>query len=93
MSMSVAPFIPRSVDLVVGTEQIANAERRKGRARVTVVEPPVDLRRNHKGVVRDLVDIRARFGIAGDRLIVVCVSRLAHQLKLEGLLTAIRGSR
>ena len=89
MSMSVAPFIPRSVDLVVGTEQIANAERRNGRALVTVLEPPVDLRSNHKGVVRDMVDIRARFGIADDRLIVVCVSRLAHQLKLQGLLTAI----
>ena len=88
-SMAVAPFIPRSVDLVVGTEQIAKAERRNGRARVTVIEPYVDLRRNHKGVVRDLVDVPARFGISGDRLIVVCVSRLAHQLKLEGLLTAI----
>jgi L-malate glycosyltransferase len=40
-------------------------------------------------VVGDLADIRARFGVADDRLIVVCVSRLAHQLKLEGLLTAI----
>ena len=89
MSMSVAPFIPRSVDLVVGTEQIADAERRSGRALVSVLEPPVDLRHNRKGVVGDLADVRASFGITDDRLIVVCVSRLAHQLKLGGLLTAI----
>ncbi len=43
MSMAVAPFIPRTMPLVVGTRQIEAAERQFGRERVVTIEPPVDL--------------------------------------------------
>ncbi|MBB3041942.1 glycosyltransferase [Nocardioides soli] len=87
MSMSVAPFLPRSMPVVVGTEQIADAERRAGRHRVRVLEPPVDVVANQPDDALGR-DFRVRQGI-GDDFTVVCVSRLAHQLKLEGILTAI----
>jgi glycosyltransferase involved in cell wall biosynthesis len=88
MSMAVAPFIPQHLPLVVGTEQIADAERRQGRRRVHVVEPPVDLAHNQPVDPREVDSFRSRFGIPGGTC-VVAVSRLAHELKLEGILTAI----
>lgn len=40
MSMAVAPFIPRTMPLLVGTEQILGAESASGRQRVGLLEPP-----------------------------------------------------
>ncbi|QEW02191.1 glycosyltransferase family 4 protein [Microbacterium lushaniae] len=88
MSMSVPPFIPRSIDLVVGTEQIADAERRSGRARVSVIEPPVDLAHNHP-TSGDASAFRAAHQLDLHALTVVSVARFARELKLEGTLTAI----
>ena len=88
MSMAVAPFIPRGVRLVVGTRQIAAHERWAGRSSVHSIEPPVDLEYNGVGLGDDPVDFRRQFDIpAGLHLVVV--GRLAEDLKLEGLLTAI----
>lgn len=89
MSMSVPPFIPRSVDLVVGTEQIAAAERQRGRDRVRVIEPPVDLVHNHPGAGGDVADFRRQHGLEERATTVVSVARFARELKLEGTLTAI----
>lgn len=88
MSMAVAPFIPAWMPLVVGTQQIAAAERAGGRPRVEVLEPPVDLSHNVAPDAAALASFRRAWGLDG-RPLVVCVSRLAAQLKLEGLLTAI----
>ncbi|MCL3817855.1 glycosyltransferase family 4 protein [Aeromicrobium wangtongii] len=93
MSMAVAPFLPRSMPLVVGTEQIAATERAAGRTFVSVLEPPVDIVANRPGVAGDLRSARRRWGILEDRPTIVCVTRLARQLKLEGLLTAIDAVR
>lgn len=90
MSMSVAPFLPRSMPVVVGTEQIADGERRAGRRHVWVVEPPVDVLANRPDDTLGR-GFRADRGI-GDDVTVVCVSRFAHQLKLEGILTAIEAA-
>ncbi|MCR2793558.1 glycosyltransferase family 4 protein [Microbacterium sp. zg.Y625] len=89
MSMSVPRFIPRSVPLVVGTEEIADAERHAGRRRVDVLEPPVDL--THNDVAHDpgVAAFRERFGLHEERITIVSVSRFARELKLEGVLTAI----
>lgn len=89
MSMAVAPFIPRRLPMTVGTEAIAAAERRR-RPHVTVLEPPVDTGADHPV---DAAASRARFGIAPAELLVVIVSRLAEQLKLEGILAAARAAR
>lgn len=88
MSMAVAPFIPSWVPLVVGTQQIAATEKAAGRPRVDLLEPPVDLRHNVSPDPAALDAFRRSWGLDG-RPLVVCVTRLAAQLKLEGLLTAI----
>jgi glycosyltransferase involved in cell wall biosynthesis len=88
MSMAVAPFIPRDLPLIVGTEQIAAHEREAGRALVDVLEPPVDLAHDAPGAVDGAAFARA-LELDPDALTVVVVTRLASELKLEGLLTAI----
>lgn len=88
LSMAVAPFLPADLPLVVGTRQIAAHERDRGRRHVAVVEPPVDLAANHPELALDVAGFRAAHGIP-DGLHVVVVSRLADQLKGEGLRTAV----
>jgi glycosyltransferase involved in cell wall biosynthesis len=88
MSMAVAPFIPTGTPLVVGTEQIAHAERGGGRSAVHLLEPPVDTQQNAPDAV-STAGFRARFGI-GEELVITVVTRLANELKLEGILAAIR---
>jgi len=89
MSMSVPPFIPTTVPLVVGTEQICAHERARGRTRIRVLEPPVDLGHNLPSAEAELAAFRRRWGVGDGRQLVVCVSRLADELKAEGLLAAI----
>jgi glycosyltransferase involved in cell wall biosynthesis len=89
MSMAVPPFIPHSVPLLVGTEQIAAAERQRGRVQVQLLEPPVDLASNGPGLAVGAEEFRRRHGGGAGDVLVVMVTRLAHQLKLEGLLTAM----
>ena len=88
MSMAVAPFLPHDLPLIVGTEQIAAHEREAGRSLVAVIEPPVDVRHNAPGAV-DATGFREQYGLDGEANLVVCVTRLAAELKLEGLLAAI----
>ena len=88
MSMAVAPFLPLDMPLMVGTEQIADHERRAGRRAVTVIEPPVDLVRDVSSA-GDTAAFRRAHGLDPDALTLVCVSRLAAEMKLEGLLAAI----
>lgn len=89
LSMSVAPFIPRTMPLMVGTEQIADAERRFGRGHVSLMEPPVDTVLNQPEVV-DQPQVEAlRFEVDVQALKIVMVNRLAHEMKLEGILCAI----
>lgn len=89
MSMSVAPFLPLTMPLVVGTEQIAAAERAMGRRLIAVVEPPVDVAANAPLPARDRSAFCSQHGMDNGALNVVTVTRLAHELKLEGLLVAI----
>jgi L-malate glycosyltransferase len=88
MSMAVAPFLPLDMPLVVGTEQIADHERRLGRDSVAVIEPPVDVVANSCRAV-DADAFRREYRLDRDMVTVVSVSRLAAELKLEGLLAAI----
>ncbi len=88
MSMAVAPFLPRDLDVIVGTEQIADFERHHGRHNVWVIEPPVDLDYNDKAQVSG-ANFRG-YWFSHSTLAVVLVTRLAHELKLEGVLAAIR---
>ncbi|KLI87702.1 hypothetical protein AA310_06940 [Arthrobacter sp. YC-RL1] len=90
MSMSVAPFIPRTTPLIVGTEAIAHHERESGRSIVTVQEPPVDLDHNSLGAVGSTDAFFERWNLSHQAFTVAVVSRLAPELKLEGILAAIK---
>lgn len=87
MSMSVVWFFPRTVPLIVGTEEIREDAIAAGHRRVTLLEPPVDTDHDDPALV-DGRSFRNQHGIADDEVLVVVVSRLASVLKLEGLLLA-----
>lgn len=90
MSMSVAPFIPKTTPLIVGTEAIAHHERSLGRSRVMVQEPPVDLEHNSLSAVGSSGEFYERWSLSRQAFTVAIVSRLAPELKLEGILASIR---
>ena len=85
-SMSVAPFVPRTVPLIVGTERIREAALKAGHRRVTLLEPPVDTEADHPSVKGG--EFRARHGIGAGEVVAMMVCRLVPDLKLEGLLAA-----
>ncbi|MGO9078304.1 MAG: glycosyltransferase [Streptosporangiaceae bacterium] len=85
VSMSVAPFLPRTIPLIVGSEEIAENATAAGHASVRLIEPPVDAKANAPGF--DAGSFRTDFGLGPATLLVV-VCRLARELKLEGLLSA-----
>lgn len=89
MSMAVAPFLPRSVPLVVGTEQIGAAAQAAGFRSVAVIEPPVDLAHNDPSVPGAEPAWSTTVGDGRGQVAVVMVTRLVRELKLEGILTAI----
>lgn len=89
MSMSVAPFIPRHVPLMVGTQDILSAERHFGRTHTELLEPPVDLRENNPVIDVGVESFRRQWGLQPESFVVSIVSRLAAELKLEGILAAI----
>lgn len=86
MSMSVAPFLPRSMPLTVGTELIRQSAVASGYRQIELLEPPVDTRADHPLV--DGSGFRAGLHIRPDEVVVAMICRLVPDLKLEGLLTA-----
>jgi glycosyltransferase involved in cell wall biosynthesis len=86
MSMSVVPFFPRTVPLVVGTEAIREAALTAGHHRVTLLEPPVDTETDNPSV--DGSEFRRQHDIPSDEVLVAMICRLVPELKLEGLLAA-----
>lgn len=89
LSMSVAPFLPKDLPLLVGTEQIVDAERAFGRSMVSLMEPPVDTSMNNPQVEFPVADFMATWGLRPECKTVVIVSRLAHEMKLEGIMAAM----
>ncbi|ERG64548.1 hypothetical protein L332_08820 [Agrococcus pavilionensis RW1] len=88
MSMAVAPFLPRSMPLIVGTQQISAVEQAAGRSRVHLLEPPVDIDHEEAVPADGVARFRERWGLDGLPVVAV-VSRLVPELKAEGILTAI----
>ena len=90
MSMGVAPFIPWDIPLVVGTAAIQDACLTAGHPKVHLLEPPVDTGTNASGVLPVAVaEWSKRYRLAPDDFVVTVVSRLALELKREGILEAI----
>lgn len=87
-SAAVAPFLPKSIPLIVGVEQLRQRCIADGFCAVDLVEPPVDTDANSP--LFDGTDFRAKLGAGPSTTLVVVVCRLARELKLEGLLTACR---
>ncbi len=87
LSMAVSPLVPRTLPLIMGTEDLAAAARAAGHADVAVLEPPIDVSGDHPGV--DGSAVRRSLGLASGELLVVTVSRLAVDLKLDALERAV----
>lgn len=84
-SALVAPFIPRSLPLIVGARETRDRAVDAGHSRVVIIEPPVDTVHNAPG--HDPGPFRAEFGF-GPKPLLAVVGRLAREAKLEGLLAA-----
>lgn len=86
-AVTVPRFVPRNLPMIVGYEDVAEVERRRGRSGVHVVVCPVDTTAN--APVADNAPARQRFGLADDELAAVVASRFARHLKREGLVATI----
>lgn len=95
MSMAVPFYLPTSVPLIVGTRELYASESQR-RPEVYLMEPPIDTELNAPGAVPQLSDgagsaeVRSRWGVEENAALLVIVGRLAHDLKLDGLLEAVR---
>jgi glycosyltransferase involved in cell wall biosynthesis len=87
LSMSVSPLVPRSIPLIMGTEALGDEARETHRAPVWVLEPPIDVVGDHPGI--DGEPFRRECGLDDASLLIVTVSRLAIDLKLDALVQAI----
>lgn len=87
LSMAVSPLVPRSIPLIMGTAELGRTARTDGFADVTVIEPPIDTVSDHPGI--DGGGVRAAYGVGPSAELVVSVSRLAIELKLDALERAI----
>ena len=87
LSMTVMPYIPASVPLIMGTEELGQEARRSHRGKVWVIEPPIDTARDNPSIEGS--EFRRAHGVGPDNLLVVSVSRLAVDLKLDALVRAI----
>lgn len=87
LSMEVMPHVPSSVPLVVGTADIGDDARRTRNGHVWVIEPPIDIERDNPQI--DGTESRRRLGVEQNELLVVSVSRLALDLKLDALVRAV----
>ena len=86
MSMAVAPFLPRTIPLIVGTEAIRRGAVAAGHVSVTLLEPPVDVAANTPW--HNPGGFRVSLGLDSAAPLLVIVCRLVSALKLEGLLAA-----
>ncbi|RDJ06900.1 hypothetical protein B5K06_22055 [Rhizobium grahamii] len=87
LSMQVMPYVPPSVPLIMGTAELGEEARRGHRADVWVLEPPIDVVRDNPTINGD--GFRRKHNVKDDEFLVVSVSRLALDLKLDALVRGI----
>jgi glycosyltransferase involved in cell wall biosynthesis len=86
LSMDVPDFLPRHFPLIVGTQGLAEEERRR-RTNIHVIEPPIDTAYNKPGAT---AMTRQQLDIPDDEFVITVVGRLSTDLgKLEGVRTAV----
>jgi glycosyltransferase involved in cell wall biosynthesis len=83
MTMGLDPYVPRSIPLTLGYGDLVEFARQRQHARVHQLEPPIDVDADRPGI--DTTEFASRFGLTGEALNVVVVSRVAHHQKLEGI--------
>lgn len=86
LSMAVSPLVPPSIPLIMGTEQLGELAR-QSRKNVRVLEPPIDVDADNPQI--DGNAFRIEHGVAADELLIVTVSRLSIELKLDALVDVI----
>jgi glycosyltransferase involved in cell wall biosynthesis len=86
LSMEVSALVPPSIPLIMGTEQLRD-EARLNRGDVRVLEPPIDVEADHPGI--DGGPFRLQHNVSDDEVLVVTVSRLSIELKLDALVDLI----
>jgi len=87
LSMELSPHVPRCIPLIVGTQKIGRDARARQSAAVWVIEPPIDVAADRPEI--DGHEFRARCKIGEKEFLIVAVSRLAIDLKLDALVQAI----
>lgn len=87
LSMSLVPLVPDSIPLVMGTRELQELARAGRTEPVRLLEPPVDTGCDHPGI--DGSAFRAEHGVTAEDLLVVIVSRLSIDLKLDSLVRAV----
>ena len=87
LSMQVMPYVPRSVPLIMGTEDLGRDARCVQTSQVWVVEPPIDVEGDNPTV--DGSFFRQKHGVAASECLIVSVSRLALDLKLDALVRTL----
>lgn len=87
LGMIVMPYVPSLVPLIMGTAELGDAARRVQRGGVWVLEPPIDTVNDHPGI--DGSSFRRAHQVSDNDLLVVTVSRLALDLKIDALVRAI----
>lgn len=86
MSGAVAPFLPRTIPVIVGTDDLRQEEMAGGRSLVTLIEPPVDIRANSPEFSSG--SFRADLGLDAAVPLVAVVCRLVADFKVEGVVMA-----
>ena len=87
LSMDVMPYVPASVPLIMGTADLGAQARKVQRGDVWVIEPPIDVERDNPNI--DGSAFRRAHHALKDDFLIVSVSRLALDLKLDALVRAI----
>ncbi len=87
LGMTVMPYVPASLPLIMGTAELGEESRLSRPGQVWVLEPPIDVSRDHPGF--DGSRFRHDCGVQDGELLIVSVSRLAIDLKLDALVRLI----
>lgn len=87
LSMDVMPYVPASVPLIMGTADLGAQARKVQKGGVWVIEPPIDVERDNPHI--DGSAFRRRHHVSDEEFLIVSVSRLALDLKLDALVRAI----
>lgn len=88
-SMSVPWFLPPSLSVTFGTPELVDQARRHRRGLTALLEPPVNVTRDDPEVT-DHHQFLAEHGVTAEEFVIVCVSRLAGWMKLDGLRRTVR---